>query len=48
MQAIGRQPERAPDDAPVHDERRHPEQPTLYRLVQQHAETNFALARAEA
>ena len=38
MQAIGRQPNppiRAPDGAPVHDERHRPEQTTLYRLVQQ-------------
>ena len=39
MQAIGRQPQRAPDGAPVHYERRRPEQTTLYRLVQQHAAT---------
>ena len=37
MQAIGRQPQRAPDRAPVHDERHRPEQTSLYRLVQQHA-----------
>jgi len=42
MQAIGRQPRRTPDGAPVHYELRRPEQATLYRLVQQHAQTFFA------
>ena len=42
MQAIGRQPHRAPDGAPIHYERHCPEQTTLYRLVQQHAATFFA------
>ena len=42
MQATGRQPQRAPDGAPVHYERHRPEQTTLYRLVQQHAATFFA------
>jgi hypothetical protein len=37
VQAIGRQPQRAPDGAPVHYERHRPEQTTLDRLVQQHA-----------
>jgi hypothetical protein len=37
VQAIGRQPQRAPDGAPLHYERHRPEQTTLYRLVQQHA-----------
>ena len=37
MQAIGRQPQRAPDGVPIHYERHRPEQTTLYRLVQQHA-----------
>lgn len=37
MQAIGRQPQRAPDDAPLHYDRHRPEQTTLYGLVQQHA-----------
>ena len=46
MQAIGRQPQRAPDDASVHYERHRPEQTTLYRLVQQHA-ANF-IAHTEA
>jgi hypothetical protein len=42
VQAIGRQPHRAPDGAPVHYERHRPEQTTLYRLVQQHAATFFS------
>ena len=46
MQAIGRQPQRAPDGAPVHYERHRPELTTLYRLVQQHA-ANF-IAETEA
>jgi hypothetical protein len=48
VQAIGRQPQRAPSGAPVHYERHRPEQTTLYRLVQQHAATFFAQAEAEA
>ena len=48
MQAIGRQPHRAPDGAPVHYERHRPGQTTLYRLVQQHAATFFAEAEAAA
>ena len=48
MQATGRQPQRAPDGAPVHCERHRPEQTTLYRLVQQHAATFFAQAEAGA
>lgn len=47
MQAIDRQPRRAPDGALVHHERRRPEQTTLERLVQQHAETIFAQAEGE-
>ena len=47
MQAIGRQPEQAPDGAPVYYERRLA-QTTLYRLVQQHAATFFAQAETEA
>ena len=43
MQAIGRQPHRAHHGAPDY-ERRCPEQPTLYRLVQQHAQTFFVQA----
>ena len=46
MQAIGRQPQRAPDGAPVHYERHRPEQTTLYRLVQQHAATFIAETEA--
>ena len=37
MHAIGRQPQRVPFGAPLHDERHRPEQATLHRLVQQHA-----------
>ena len=40
VQAIGRQPQRAPDGAPLNNERLPPEQTTLYRLVQQHAATS--------
>jgi hypothetical protein len=46
VQAIGRQPQRAPDGAPVHYERHRPEQTTLYRLVQQHAATFIAETEA--
>ena len=42
MQAIGRQSHWALDGASVHYERHLPEQTTLYRLVQQHAESFFA------
>jgi hypothetical protein len=48
VQAIGRQPQRAPDGAPVHYERHRPEQTTLYSLVQQHAATFFAQAEDAA
>ena len=48
MQAIGRQPQRAPDGTPVHYEPHRPEQTTLYRLVQQHAATFFAQAEDAA
>ncbi len=48
MQAIGRQPQQAPDGAPVHYERHRPEQTKLYRLVQQHAATFFAETEAAA
>ena len=44
MQAIGRQPQQAPDGTPVNYERQRPELTTLYRLVQQHAATFFAQA----
>ncbi len=48
LAAIGRQPQRAPDGAPVHYERHRPEQTTLYRLVQQRAATFFSEAEAQA
>jgi hypothetical protein len=48
VQAIGLQPQRAPDGAPVHYERHRPEQTTLHRLVQQHAATFFAQAEDAA
>jgi hypothetical protein len=46
VQAIGRQPKRAPDVAPVHYQRHRPEQTTLYRLVHQHTATFVAEAEA--
>ena len=46
MQAIGRQPQGAPDGAPLHYERHRPEQTTLYRLVQQHAASFVAHTEA--
>ena len=46
MQAIGRQPQRAPDGAPLHYERHRPEQTTPYRLVQQHAASFIAHTEA--
>ena len=48
MQAIGRQPQQAPDGTPVHYERHRPELTTLYRLMQQHAATFFAQAEDAA
>lgn len=50
MQAICRQPQRAPDSASVHYERHRPEQTTLYpyRIVQQHAANFFAQAEGAA
>ena len=42
MQAIGRQPQRAPDGARLHYERHRTEQTTLYRLVQHHAASLIA------
>jgi hypothetical protein len=48
VQAIGRQPLRAPVVAPAHYERHRPQQTTQYRLVQQHAATSFAQAEAAA
>ena len=41
MQANRRQPHRASDGAPVHYERHRPEQTTLYRLLQRHAQIFF-------
>jgi len=46
VHAIGRQPQRAPDGAPLHYERHRPEQTTLYRLVQQHAASFIAHTEA--
>lgn len=46
MQAIGRQPQRVPDGAPVHHERHRPEQTTLYHLVQQNAASFIAHTEA--
>jgi len=46
VQAIGRQPQRAPDGAPVHCERHSPERITPYRLVQQHAASFIAHTEA--
>lgn len=48
MQAIGRQPQRAPDGVSVHRERHRTEQTTLHHLVRQHAATFFAQAEAGA
>jgi hypothetical protein len=45
-EAIGRQPQRAPDGAPLHNERHRPEQTTLYRLVQQLAASFIAHTEA--
>jgi len=36
VQAIDRQPQRAPDGVPIHYERHRPANTTLYRLVRQH------------
>jgi len=46
VQAIGRQPQRAPDGAPPHYECHRPEQTTLYRLVQEHAASFIAHTEA--
>jgi hypothetical protein len=48
VQAIGRQPQWAPDGTLVHYERHRPEQTTLYHLVQQHAAKFFAQAEDAA
>ena len=42
MQAFSRQPQRAPEGAPVHYDRHRPEQTMLFCPVQQHAATFFA------
>jgi hypothetical protein len=47
VQAIGRQPQRAPDGVPLHCERHRTEQTTLYRLVQQRAAHTAVSADAE-
>jgi len=46
VQAIGRQPQRAPDGAPVHDERHRAEQTTLCLLVRQNAASFIAHTEA--
>jgi uncharacterized protein (DUF983 family) len=46
VRATAQQPQRAPDGAPVHYERRRPEQSTLYCLVQQHAASFIAHTEA--
>ncbi|HRH88296.1 MAG TPA: hypothetical protein PLO41_15725 [Rubrivivax sp.] len=46
MQAIGRQPQRAPDGSPLYYERHRAEQTTLCRLVQQHAASFIAHTEA--
>ena len=48
MQAIGRQPQQAPDGTPGHYERHRPELTPLSRLVQRHAATFFAQAEDAA
>jgi len=48
VQAIGRQPQRAPDGAPVHCERHRRGLTRLYCLVQQHVATFFAQAEDAA
>jgi hypothetical protein len=47
VQAVGRQPQRAPDGAPIHYERHRAEQTTLYCLVQQHAAGFIAHTEAD-
>jgi hypothetical protein len=46
VQAIGRQPQRAPDGDPVYYERHRPEQSTLYCLMQQRAASFIAHTEA--
>ena len=48
MQAIGQQPQPAPDGAPIYYKHHRPDQTTVYRLVQQHTATFFEQAEAEA
>jgi hypothetical protein len=48
VQAIGRQPQWAPDGASVHYERHRTGETTYYRLVRQHAATFFAQAEDAA
>ena len=44
---MGQAAQLVPARTPVHYERRHPEETTLYRLVQEHAESFFAHVQAE-
>ena len=44
---MGQAAQLVPARTSVHYERRHPEETTLYRLVQEHAETFFAHIEAE-
>ena len=44
---MGQAAQLAPAGNPVHYERRRPEETTLYRLVQEHAESFFAYVEAE-
>lgn len=46
MHSTERQPERAPDGAPLDCERHRPEQSTLYQPVQQHATSLIAHTEA--
>ena len=48
MQPLGRQPQEAPDGAPLHYERHHPKQTTLYRLVHQYAASFIAHTEASS
>ena len=44
---MGQAAQLVPARTPVHSERRRPEETTLYRLVQEHAESFFAFVQAE-
>ena len=44
---MGQAAQLVPARTPVHYERRRPEETTLYRLVQEHAESFFAFVQAE-